>query len=87
MSLNVNVPILLYFLYLGATGFQLGPYSITITAGSVHMEFDIPIYDNNLCEPNKTIPLFIGTSSLPDRVSIGNPGEAKVTIIDDDCEF
>ena len=66
---------------------MLGPYRISIAAGSVYMEFDISIYDDNLCEPNETIPLVISPSSLPDRVTRGDPGQVTVTIIDDDCEF
>jgi len=51
------------------------------------VEFDIPIYDDSLCEPNETVKLFISTSSLPDRVSLGDPSEATVIIIDDDSKF
>ena len=73
--------------FLGNTEFVLGPYSITILAGSTYKDFDVPVNDDYLCESNKTIPLFISTSSLPDRVSLGDPSEATVIIIDDDSKF
>ena len=44
------------------------------------------IKDDNIVEDDETFSLIIDPSSLPRSVSIGNPGEATVTIVDDDRE-
>lgn len=51
------------------------------------MEFDIPIYDDSLCEPNETVKLFISTSSLPHRVTGGHLHRIMMTILDNDSKF
>ena len=47
--------------------------------------FDIPITDDRILEANETLMLTIDSSSLPPSgVSVGTPGQATVTIVDDD---
>ena len=46
--------------------------------------FDIPITDDNFYEGNKNFTLFINSSYLPTGVIVGSPGQATVTIVDDD---
>ena len=48
--------------------------------------FDIPINDDMIFEGNENFMLTIDPSSLPDDVSVGSPGQATVTIVDDDSE-
>ena len=46
--------------------------------------FDIPINDDMVLEGLEDFILTINPSSLPTGVSVGNPGQATVTIVDDD---
>lgn len=48
------------------------------------VSFDVPITDNNVLESNMNFSIAIDSSSLPDRVTVGNPDQASVTIVDDD---
>ena len=61
-----------------------GPYTVTISAGITMIAFDVPIMDYNIYEGNENFNLSINSSSLPTDVTRGNPGEATVTIVDDD---
>ena len=45
--------------------------------------FDIPITDDNVYEGNEDFILTIDSSSLPTGGSVGTPGQATVTIVDD----
>ena len=46
--------------------------------------FDIAISDDSIFEDNENFILIINSSSLPSDVNVGNPGQAIVTIVDDD---
>ena len=46
--------------------------------------FNIPINDDNILEGLEDFILTINPSSLPTGVSVGNPGQATVTIVDND---
>ena len=46
--------------------------------------FDIPINNDGIYESNENFTLTINPSSLPTDVTVGDPGEATVTIVDDD---
>jgi len=48
--------------------------------------FDVPITDDNILEGNENFMLAIDQSSLPTGVTRGDPGEATVTIVDNDCK-
>ena len=61
-----------------------GPYTVTFPAGQTTATFDVPINDDNILEGNETFMLTIDSSSLPDRVTRGDPGQATVTIVDND---
>ena len=49
--------------------------------------FNIPITDDNILENNEDIQIEINVSSLPSRVSVSNPGQATVTIVDNDSKI
>jgi len=49
--------------------------------------FDIPITDDNLFEGNENFILTIDPSSLLNVGSVGIPGQAIVTIVDNDGKF
>ena len=63
-----------------------GPYSVTFPAGVMSVPFNIPVNDDNIFEENENFTLTI-SSSLPTGVMVGNPGQARVTIVDNDCKF
>ena len=44
----------------------------------------IPITDDNVFEGNENFTLTIDSTFRPSYLTIGNPGEATVTILDDD---
>ena len=60
-----------------------GPYTVTFPAGQTTATFDVPINDDNILEDNENFILTIDPSSLPSNVTIGDPGQATVTIVDD----
>ena len=64
--------------------YSSGPYSVLFTAGVTTVSFDVPIRNNNVSEGNKDFSITIDPLSLPSGVSVGDPGEATVTIVDDD---
>ena len=63
-----------------------GPYTVTFPAEVTSVPFDIPINDDMIFEGNENFMLTIDPSSLPDDVNVGSPGQATVTIVDDDSE-
>ena len=63
-----------------------GPYSVTFPAGVTTVPFNITINDDNIFEENEDFTLTIN-SSLPTGVMVGNPGQATVTIVDNDCKL
>ena len=64
-----------------------GPYIVTIPAGVTMFPFNISINNDNIYEGDEDFMITIDPSTLPDDVSVGNPGEATVTIVDDDSEL
>ena len=46
--------------------------------------FDIPINDDDILEGDEDFMLTINPSSVPTGVTVGNPDQATVTIVDDD---
>ena len=49
--------------------------------------FDVPITDNNILEVNKSFNLIIIRNSLTNKVTLGTPSQARVTIMDDDGKY
>ena len=50
------------------------------------MSFDVPINDDIICEGIEEFNLTINSSSTPKFVTVTNPHQATLTIIDNDCE-
>ena len=63
-----------------------GTYSITFPAGVMSVPFSIPIKDDSIFEGNENFILTIN-SSLPTGVMSGNPDQAKIIIVDNDCKL
>ena len=59
-----------------------GSYQVTFTAGETISSFDVPITDDNVVEDYETIYLTIQLTSLQNRVSVTNPSQANITIMD-----
>ena len=68
----------------GGVDYYSGPYTVQFNVGVTRMILTVSIHDDNILEGNETFNLSIGTSSLPSRVTIGNPGETMVTILAND---
>ena len=69
----------------GGVDYTSGPYPVMFTAGQTDATFEVPINDDSILEYNESFVLTINSSSLPDGVNYGNPGEAAVIIVDNDC--
>ena len=69
---------------IGGVDYVSGPYTVTFPAGMTEVSFSVGITDDNILESNERFQLSINSSSLPNRVTIGNPSEVTVTIVDND---
>ena len=63
-----------------------GPYTVTFYAGTTRVPFDISINNDNIYEGNEDFTLNIDPPSPPNGGTVGNPGQATVTIVDNDCK-
>ena len=63
-----------------------GTYSITFPAGVMSVPFSIPIKDDSVFEGKENFSLTIN-SSLPTGVMPGNPDQATMIIVDNDCKL
>ena len=51
------------------------------------VSFSISISDDTILENNETLELAIVSSSLPNKITVGAPGQATVTIVDNDGTY
>ena len=49
--------------------------------------FNLAITDDTILESQENFQLIINPSSLPNRVTVDNPSEVIVTIMDNDSKF
>ena len=61
-----------------------GPYEVTFTAGTTEASFNVSLSDDNIFERNKKFMITIDPSSLPSNVTVGDPDQVTVTIVDND---
>ena len=66
----------------GMDDYGSGSYQVTFIAGETIGSFDVPITNDNVVEDDETIYLTIQSTSLPNRVSVTNPSQANITIMD-----
>ena len=75
-------------LYIHATGndvdYGSGTYIVTIPAGAANKTFEIKINNDDILEGNETFALAINISSLPNCITLANPNETTVIILEDD---
>ena len=67
--------------------YHSGPYIVIFPAGQTTITFNVPVNDDNMSEGNENFMLSINSYSLPSDVTIGSPGQATMTIVDDDCKI
>ena len=71
----------------GGNDYNSGPYTVTFASGVTTAPFNIPITDDVIFEGNESIKFEIINSSLPSNVSVSNPDQATVIILDDDSKM
>ena len=76
-----------YYIAGGDIDYGSGPYIVTIPARITSVLFDIPITNDNVLEQNENFNLTINASLLLSRVTVTNPHQAIVTIMDDDSKY
>ena len=57
--------------------YDSGPYNVTFPTGNTNVPLDVSITNDNILESNETFSLNIISSSVPDRVTIGSPGQSS----------
>ena len=70
----------------GHVDYTSGPYSVILPAGEISVPFNISVNDDNIFEDSEIFMLTIN-SSLPNDVVSGNPDQATVIIMDNDCKL
>ena len=70
----------------GGTDYDSRPFHVIFPAGETLAVFNVLINDDNIVEGNENFNLSINSSSLPNEVTVGNPVQVVVTIVDDDSE-
>ena len=60
-----------------------GPYNVTFIAGMISVQVFIPIFEDITIEIDESFNLTIDASSLPSSVTVGDPDQATVTIVED----
>ena len=73
--------------FVGGSDYTPGLYPVTFSAGETSASFKISITDDDIVERDELFNLIIDTNSLPNDVTVGNPGNSTVTILNDDCEY
>lgn len=70
----------------GDSDYTPGPFNVTFTAGSTSVAFNVTFIDDNISEGNETFNLTISPRLLPEGITVGDPDEVIVIIVDDDSE-
>ena len=68
----------------GGVDYNSGPYTIQFDVGVIRALFDVSVNNDNISEGDETFNLKINAQSLPDSVTIGDPGQTTVTILTND---
>ena len=75
---NINA-----YVCIGAgTDFGSGPFDIIFSAGETSVMFNASIIQDNTLESDESFTLSIDPSSLPNGVTVANPNQTTVIIID-----
>ena len=71
----------------GGIDYSSGPYTATFVSGTTNTLFDVTISDNNVYRGNVYFNITINPSSLPNNVIVGDTGQVRVIIVDDDSKL
>ena len=61
-----------------------GPYTVTFPAGVTMIAFDVPVTDDMIFEVDENFMLTINGTSLATGITCEIPGQATVTIVDNE---
>ena len=71
----------------GNVDYRIFGTSVTFRAGSTRVQYSgSQVVDDGLVELDETFDLIIDDSSLPVDVSLGDPYQTRMIIVDDDSE-
>ena len=59
-------------------------YNVTIPAEDTNLYFTVVIHDDSILEQNESFNFTINAFSLPHYITVTDPVQATVTIVDDD---
>ena len=68
----------------GGVDYNSGPYNVQFDAGVTSASFNVSINTDIMFEDNETFYLDINLHSLPRSVTVSDPGQTTVIIVDDD---
>ena len=68
----------------GGNDYNPRQFTVKFDAGMIRVPFDISIDRDDVLEGNETFSLTIDPSSLPSKVTVTNPNQTTVIIVDDD---
>jgi len=75
------------YLLIGGKDYVAGPYVVTFPAGTTTVSFNVDIMGDKLLESDETFQLSIIFKTLPNGVTVNDPSNVTVTIVDDDCKL
>ena len=67
--------------------YHSGPYEVTFTAGTTEASLNVSLTDDNIFESNEKFMIIIDPSSLPSNVTVDDPDQVTVTIVDNDGKY
>ena len=83
----INNIVIVVLNFVGNVDYRIFGTSVTFRAGSTRAQYiGSLVFDDGLVELDETFNLIIDNSSLPAGVSLGNPYQTTLTILDDDSE-
>ena len=59
-------------------------YNVVLYAGMTSVSFNISIHDDNMLEGDESFILNINANILPVSITVDDPGQATVMIVDDE---
>ena len=74
--------IIILVVCVGGEDYNIGPFDVEFSAGMTRVPFSVTIARDNILEGNETFYLLINQSVLPSEVSLKDPGQTTVIIVD-----
>lgn len=70
----------------GGVDYTSGPYTATFIARTTNTSFNVTISNDSIYGEDVYFNLTINQLSTPYNVTVGDIGQARVIIVDDDCK-